>query len=852
MNKILLLILGILCSQIGLAQSTYTQKANQMRIQTQGTSQVFELANEELEFLDPNQALLRRNPSKEALKANQKQLVVYPLGQIHQASNRYVVNPKIVIKTDSPEALDQILSRFEVELKALRTPIEHTYLLYTATSLDAWQLTPQLRNIPGIKSANPVLARQASLKVLPIDPPNDPFFTEQWYLSNSGQSMGVPGIDVGLGFLWGETYGAGLLGRGVRVAILDAGIDNDHPDLAENVDTTSDFDYNFNDDDPDPVANEFGIGHGTSCAGLVAAVGNNNEGVVGVAPGAELVGVRIVAAPSDDELESQALGHLFDADNDIDIYSNSWGPSDNGFTKEGPGPLTQAVFKAATERGRNGLGSIYVWSAGNGKGNGDNSNYDGYTNSIYTIAVGALGNNGRSAIYSESGANVMLVAPSNFNFSINFPLITTTTHGDIQPGQFYTTGFNGTSASCPLVAGVVALMLEANPNLGWRDVQEILMTSARIVQVSDADWIINGAGFLFNHKFGAGLVNAEDAVRLALDWNNLGPQLAIEQAASLQDTIIPDNNSQGVSYAFDLTNEQNLRVEHVELGVQINHSQRGNLKITLTSPSGTESNLAEVHGDTTSNYNWTFSTVRNWGESSQGTWTVNIADEVSGEVGSVEGLTLKVRGSIPDTIAPQIIALSPQDDAVNVPIDTDLSIRFSETIQIHGDSLRIHQASNDEVVQSIDLRDRLVQLNSDSTQLAITLQADLAEDTEFYISLPAGSLSDLRGNIFLGLDDKTTWNFMTEAPTSLGETLRNPIQIFPNPSYEKVVISPQASLAGLVQYRLIDAQGKLLQIGNLNIQEVDVVLTLPKLADGLYFLELEVEGKKWIQRLIKH
>ena len=109
---------------------------------------------------------------------------------------------------------------------------------------------------------------------------------------------------------------------------------------------------------------------------------------------ASLAGIRLIAAQTSDADEAKGLLHQNGA---IAIYNNSWGPNDSGDILEAPGTLTAAALKQGTETGRGGLGSIFAWAGGNGGQNGDNSNYDGYANSIYTLAVGALTDTGARA-----------------------------------------------------------------------------------------------------------------------------------------------------------------------------------------------------------------------------------------------------------------------------------------------------------------------------------------------------------------------------------------------------------------------------------------------------------------------
>ena len=156
--------------------------------------------------------------------------------------------------------------------------------------------------------------------------------------------------------------------------------------------------------------------------------------------------------------------------NETHIYTNSWGPSDNGQTLDAPGPLMLAAFESDAYEGRNGLGNIITWAAGNGLTNNDNANYDGWANSRFTIAVSAITHYGEQSYYSEPGASILVAAHSNGDGE---GITTTDIHDDpdiTSDDAGYANGnvtntFGGTSSATPLAAGVIALILDANENL---------------------------------------------------------------------------------------------------------------------------------------------------------------------------------------------------------------------------------------------------------------------------------------------------------------------------------------------------------------------------------------------------
>jgi subtilisin-like proprotein convertase family protein len=577
---------------------------------------------------------------------NETELVLYEAGQPRSAATRRVLTKQVLVRV-APGTQAGLLalatgSTAGPELASL----PGHYLFSTAQTGGALVLAEQLRALPGVVFADAQLARQMFKRFTP----NDTLFPNQWHLLNTGQNGATAGVDINVTNVWNT-----FRGGGVAIGIVDDGLQGSHPDLTNNVNFALGYDYNFSDNDPSPnVLFDF---HGTAVAGVAAARGNNALGVSGVAFEASLVGIRLIAGPTTDAQEEAAMLH---SNAVVFVSNNSWGPPDNGFNLTAPGPLTAAAFVTGTTSGRGGRGTIFLWAGGNGRGNNDNVNYDGYANSIYTIAVGALNDQGRVADYSEPGASLVISAPAGGDvFFGGRPQGTSTTdlvgtngyNPPVTPDPLeyadpdYTSRFNGTSSATPVAAGVVALLLQANTNLGWRDVQEVLMRSATVNQPTHPDWFTNAAGFHFNHDFGAGLINAGAAVALAANWQNLGPQRFFPDQRVSPGLAIPDNDTNGVTVTFPITNA-NLRLEHVTLTVNLTHNTRGHIAIDLISPSGTVSRLAEPHFDFNNNItDWTYMTVRNWGEPADGLWRVRVSDRVSGVGGILNSLSLRLYGS---------------------------------------------------------------------------------------------------------------------------------------------------------------------------------------------------------------
>lgn len=597
--------------------------------------------------------------------------VAYLTGEERSVSSRRLVTPDLRVQLDEAQA-EKLAAQNQLVIKDRPSYAPGWIIMTAKDAFAALNAMIDLRGVQYVASADVLLATQHSLRSLP----NDPLATSQWHLNPTAISPVVAGSDVKITTAWNYPSATGVRGNGIRIGVVDDGLQHAHPDLSPNADTTNDKDWNGNDADPSPVSDDH---HGTACAGNAAARGNNGIGVTGTAPEATLVGMRLIAGAVTDAQEAEAMTYLPDL---IQIKTNSWGPDDTGSNLEAPGPLTAAAFQSAATTGRGGKGSIILWAGGNGGDVSDNSNYDGYANSIYTIAIGATDSKGTRAYYSEPGSNVVVVAPSSGDGdALGITTVDRTGSAgynatgsaqDELADLNYTNSFGGTSSATPTAAGIVALMLQQNPNLGWRDVQEILIKSATKFKPADTGWVSNGAGIPFNHDFGAGLINATAAVNLASTWINLPAQTSTTSTQTGLSAAIPNNNAAGVTRTFDLS-ASNIRVEHVTLKLSATHSARGNLEITLTSPSGMTSNLAAVRSDNNPNYsNWTFSSVRNWGENSAGTWTLKVADRSSSgnsTGGTLTAAELKIFGSsgTPTNPAPLVQITEPTQDQVFSP-----------------------------------------------------------------------------------------------------------------------------------------------------------------------------------------
>jgi subtilisin family serine protease len=440
--------------------------------------------------------------------------------------------------------------------------------------------------------------------------PSDPLFQDQWHLAPGGNRD--PGhVHINAEEAWRQGY----TGRNVRIAVVDDGLQRAHPDLAGNYNGDLSWDFNEDDDDPSP---KHGDSHGTSASGVAAADRDTYCGV-GVAYGAELIGLRLLGSWESDATEGEALSHHCTGAQSIDIYSCSWGPTDDGKHLTGPGRILQETLSHCINEGRGGKGSLYVWAGGNGRWESDNSNYDGFANSIYTIAVVAVNHEGAHTWYSEPGANLICSAPSS---GTSMRVVTTDLKG--RPGASQgdcTWDFGGTSAAAPEVAGVVALILQANSSLTWREVQDVLAQSCDKTRHSmNEPYMKNAAGYSHSHDVGFGKVNAATAVRVAREHPGFGGAQRHFSTGTLQSPVPRVQPHHSLIIYWEPNNVNTARraistLEHVTVSVELDTPGRSRcLGLELMGPSGVNSTLSAAGVGLERSVEWTYMSVRHWGE----------------------------------------------------------------------------------------------------------------------------------------------------------------------------------------------------------------------------------------------
>ena len=530
----------------------------------------------------------------------------------------------------------------------------------------------------------------------------DPLFAEQWHLVNTAQTAfsnrsGTAGADLRMS----GAIGAGHNGAGVKLAIVDTGLEICHPDLAANTAAGGSFNFAHATTpgavSTDPFNHSILGDHGTSVAGVAAAVANNGFGGRGVAPEVTLVGFNLGMAVDEDPepaLFRSLGGSRSDPDSaSVDIFNMSFGTE---LPAENASEDYVRLMKMGTTQLRSGLGALYVKAAGNEfelchRTHPLNreigciaANADPEQNLPYLIAVGAFNADDVKSSYSSTGSNLWVVGPGGEDGVERPAMITTdqagteagfgliaegplTTQHPLNRDGDYVSAFGGTSSASPAVAGAIAVVLGVNPNLTWRDVKHILAVTARKIDptrtevraafngtpyVAQHAWQTNAAGHDFHNWYGFGAVDVDAAVALATGYapGSLGTFVESSWFETGADgtlpLAIPDADGAGASATVDVTGlPETADIEAVVLEIDVEHTDAFDLGITLRSPAGTASVLNPPFNAVLEDFpglrDWQLLSNAFYGENPNGVWTVHVADLAEQDTGRLTAWRLR-------------------------------------------------------------------------------------------------------------------------------------------------------------------------------------------------------------------
>ena len=530
----------------------------------------------------------------------------------------------------------------------------------------------------------------------------DPLFAEQWHLGNTGQSaFARSGGKVGADLRMDAAIDAGHDGAGVKLAVVDSGLEVCHPDLAANIEEGKSFNFraaNIAGASPtDPFNYNVDGDHGTGVAGIAAAVANNGLGGRGVASRVQLRGFNFGDSLEFDPevILMQALGtSTNDPDSaSVDLFNMSFGveiPAGN------PSQDFVRLIKKGTADLRGGRGALYIKAAGNEfeacysphplneEIGCIGSNADRDQNLPYLVTVGGFNADDVKSSYSNAGANLWVVAPAGEYGDEHPAMITTDQAGlgagllslsdsglaaghPLNPDGDYVSNFNGTSSAAPAAAGAVAILLGLHPDLTWRDVKHVLAASTRKIDpdrprvraafngqpyVAQHAWQTNGAGYDFHNWYGFGAVAVDDAVAMAATHtpDSLGEFVESPwfepQGGPVLTLDIPDADGAGVTASLEVTNlPEGANIEAATLEVSVDHTNSADLGITLTSPAGAHSVVNAPFNALLDGFpglpRWQLMSNAFYGEAPNGTWTLRVVDLAEEDTGHLTSWRLR-------------------------------------------------------------------------------------------------------------------------------------------------------------------------------------------------------------------
>ncbi|NES85905.1 MAG: S8 family serine peptidase [Moorea sp. SIO2B7] len=624
------------------------------------------------------------------------------------------------------EQVDTFAGSYGLIQKQAFSDRDYLFKLTKHTGINPVKLVVKLtEEDPLVEIAEHDLNYKAQVYQLPI--PTDPFYLQQWHLHKRSTHPDVdPRSSSECEAAWELLGGYGS--SDVVIGVTDDGCKLDHQDfnspgklagwgyfIGERLVTNADIDAN------PAQMHQIGANHGTSCAGVIAA---ELDAVltVGAAPGCRLLPIKWESSgPSLFISPSKVLTAINYAADKVDILSNSWGGVPNNFW---PSYVTRRIAELAQTGGRRGRGIIFLWAAGNSN---CPINYTGSIDIPYTMGwefengswvwanpqtsrsfrsdlvgipgvmyIAALASNARRSHYSNYGPGVTLCAPSSnghtyFRVQVAGLGITTTTGPEHSSNEPTSNEFGGTSSATPLVAGIAALTISANPELSALEVISILKQTASkdlnfttypktppanydpnpswdvspVPPFDKGDFTNTGdPDGSWSPWFGHGKVDARAAVAEAQKRRQTPPPTSNNKYTSKPAKSIPDNYPKGIKDVISISDSGILG--KIRVSLDISHSWIGDLIVELTAPNGTKILLHNRSGSSQDNIQKTYDSqdvpalASLINSNISGDWTLRVMDLAASDTGMLQSWGLEI-----DLLSERVVA--EDTEAVQIP-----------------------------------------------------------------------------------------------------------------------------------------------------------------------------------------
>lgn len=641
-----------------------------------------------------------------AMAGVRAQQVAHHIYRAEDTGEEIVIDDNVILELnrEDPDTLSAIMEEFKLEY-VTEMGGAHVLRVTAETARNPLKVANELAEREEVASCSPELVVEVELH-------NAALFPEQWYLTTDLMSHPdvLPGVDIEVPEAWEIATGD----AGVVVAVIDDGFDLGHPTLRQTRLHPSRFDFEGADREPLPDGGSYhgtpvaSIAVGAQTSGAMKGIASGCTFLplrIGFGPSARSIDILDVFrfASRHADVVNCSFGT---SPRSFDPFSRAFRRAITELTETGGrrGRGLVMVFSAANddaptflEGHRNVNGLRFTQRSSIARIPAGRSIFSGYPMTPGVIVVGAMSSRKRKSGYSCWGRHLTVTAPSNnMHYIQAFTPPGTPGRDDFvahyrglgqvaavnRPGigqpfspisrfdnpttpdfreNIYTKRFGGTSGAAPVVAGVAALMISVNPHLTATEVRQILMSTADrdldpTLDLADDPNVQGLSGAFVDGRslwFGSGKVNAARAVRRARALNPDLPQPGAvkhfrdEKAPNL---AIPDRRRAGVVSAIGST--VSGRLAEISVGVDITHSYRGDLRITLSSPEGFVAELKAVdRTDSRNDVKETYtadssdelSRLADAGIEAGGDWTLNVSDNLFRDVGRLRSWVLELR-----------------------------------------------------------------------------------------------------------------------------------------------------------------------------------------------------------------